>query len=91
MDGIQSLSPKSRKVHCKLRAPRQPARWLRKAIARVDWVVATARSLREKEHKHLATSIAQGGFNEVSLVAVPLNTRNDIAVRIGVSSKDTQA
>eukprot|EP00435_Cladocopium_sp_Y103_P065203 s473_g27.t1 len=31
-----------------------------KAIARVDWVVATARSLREKEHKHLATSIAQG-------------------------------
>lgn len=32
----------------------------KKAIARVDWVVATARSLREKEHKHLATSIAQG-------------------------------
>ena len=33
---------------------------LRKAIARVDWVVQMARNLREKEHKHLATSIAQG-------------------------------
>jgi len=32
----------------------------KKAIARVDWVVATASTLREKEHKHLATSIAQG-------------------------------
>ena len=35
----------------------------RKAIARVDWVVATASTLREKEHKHLATSIAQGASN----------------------------
>ena len=33
---------------------------LRKAITRVDWVVATATKLREKEHKYLATSIAQG-------------------------------
>ncbi|CAJ1396067.1 unnamed protein product [Effrenium voratum] len=32
----------------------------KKAISRVDWVVATASTLREKEHKHLATSIAQG-------------------------------
>ncbi|CAE7320697.1 unnamed protein product [Symbiodinium natans] len=32
----------------------------KKAITRVDWVVATATKLREKEHKHLATSIAQG-------------------------------
>lgn len=32
----------------------------RRAIARVDWLVATATSLREKEHKHLANSIAQG-------------------------------
>eukprot|EP00913_Durusdinium_trenchii_P006778 g6370.t1 len=31
-----------------------------KALARVDWVVATATKLREKEHKHLATSVAQG-------------------------------
>eukprot|EP00439_Symbiodinium_sp_Y106_P022071 s377_g2.t1 len=30
------------------------------AITRVDWVVAKATELREKEHKHLATSIAQG-------------------------------
>lgn len=32
----------------------------KKALARVDWVVATATKLREKEHKHLATSVAQG-------------------------------
>lgn len=30
------------------------------SITRVDWVVAKATELREKEHKHLATSIAQG-------------------------------
>ena len=54
---------------------------LRKAIARVDWVVATARSLREKEHKHLATSIAQGGWLSVSqfrgssMIVHGLNTR----------------
>ena len=41
-----------------LRSPQLFA--LRKALARVDWVVATATKLREKEHKHLATSVAQG-------------------------------
>ena len=40
----------------------------RKAIARVDWVVATASTLREKEHKHLATSIAQGASNHSHFV-----------------------
>ena len=54
LDGIQSLPSCCFAIH-------SPDLSHRKAIARVDWVVATARSLREKEHKHLATSIAQGG------------------------------